>query len=474
MSAIPTHDPRRFVEASHEALADPQLRPALARLKTHFALGRAEAAARYGDFEALREQGRAIRDRALARLDELLETFERNVTACGGHVHWASDAAEARAIVLSILRARGARSVIKGKSMASEEIALNPFLEANGVRAVESDLGEYIVQLRDEPPSHIIAPAFHLNKEQVAETFRASHTALDPARPLSERTALVAEARRVLRERFESADAGITGANFLAAAEGAVMLVTNEGNGDLSRLLPRTHIVLVGIEKLVADLGDAAVLLRLLTRSATGQDISSYVTIMRGPRGTNETDGPEEFHVVLLDNGRTKLLGTEAQEVLRCIRCGACLNHCPIYAAVGGHAYGTTYSGPLGAALNPGLLGVAIAHHHPNASTFCGRCAEVCPVKIPLPKIMRHWRAMEYAQGLAPKSAVFGLALWAFAAKRPWLYRVLAKLAARLLRRRAGKSGRIRALPLLRGWFLVRDLPAPQGRTFQELWRKQR
>jgi L-lactate dehydrogenase complex protein LldF len=462
------------VEASHEALADPQLRPALARLKTHFALGRAEAAARYGDFEALREQGRAIRDRALARLDELLETFERNVTACGGHVHWASDAAEARAIVLSILRARGARSVIKGKSMASEEIALNPFLEANGVRAVESDLGEYIVQLRDEPPSHIIAPAFHLNKEQVAETFRASHTALDPARPLSERTALVAEARRVLRERFESADAGITGANFLAAAEGAVMLVTNEGNGDLSRLLPRTHIVLVGIEKLVADLGDAAVLLRLLTRSATGQDISSYVTIMRGPRGTNETDGPEEFHVVLLDNGRTKLLGTEAQEVLRCIRCGACLNHCPIYAAVGGHAYGTTYSGPLGAALNPGLLGVAIAHHHPNASTFCGRCAEVCPVKIPLPKIMRHWRAMEYAQGLAPKSAVFGLALWAFAAKRPWLYRVLAKLAARLLRRRAGKSGRIRALPLLRGWFLVRDLPAPQGRTFQELWRKQR
>jgi L-lactate dehydrogenase complex protein LldF len=465
------HDPRRFVEASREALADPQLRPALARLKTHFALGRAEAAARYGDFEGLREQGRAIRDRALVHLGELLEEFERNVTAWGGHVHWARDAKEARGIVFSILRSRGARSVIKGKSMASEEIALNPFLAENGIRAVETDLGEYIVQLRDEPPSHIIAPAFHLNKEQVAETFRAAHTTLDPARALTERTALVGEARRMLRQRFESADAGITGANFLAAAEGAAMLVTNEGNGDLSRLLPKTHIVLAGIEKVVANLNEAAVLLRLLTRSATGQDISSYVTIMRGPRRTNETDGPEEFHVVLLDNGRTRLLGTEAEDVLRCIRCGACLNHCPIYAAVGGHAYGTPYSGPLGAALNPGLLGIAIAHHHPNASTFCGRCAEVCPVKIPLPKIMRHWRAVEYTQGLAPKSAVVGLSLWAFAAQRPRLYRILAKIAARLLAWRGGRSGRIRALPVMRGWFLVRDLPAPQGRTFQELWR---
>ncbi|MGH6890015.1 MAG: lactate utilization protein B [Rhizomicrobium sp.] len=469
-----THDPRRFVEASREALADPRLRPALARLKTHFAQGRAEAAQRFGDFEALREQGRAIRDRALTHLDALLEMFERNVRACGGHVHWARDGAEARAIMLAILRARGAASVIKGKSMASEEIALNPFLEANGIRAVETDLGEYIVQLRDEPPSHIIAPAFHLNKEQVAETFRASHPGLDPTRPLSERTALVAEARRVLRQRFESADAGITGANFLAAAEGAIVLVTNEGNGDLTRLLPRTHIVLAGVEKVVADLADASVLLRLLTRSATGQDISSYVTIMRGPCGANETDGPEEFHVVLLDNGRTRLLGTEAQDVLRCIRCGACLNHCPIYATVGGHAYGTTYSGPLGAALNPALLGVAIAHHHPNASTFCGRCAEVCPVRIPLPKIMRHWRAEEFAQGLAPKSTVLGLSLWAFAAKRPRLYRVLASVAARLLKWRAGRSGRIRALPLLRGWFLVRDLPAPEGRTFHASWRGHR
>ena len=465
------YDPRRFPEAAHAALQDPQLRPTLARLKTHFGHGRELAAARFGDFEALREQGRAIRDYALAHLGTLLEQFERNVTARGGHVHWARDAAEARTIILDILRERGARSVLKGKSMVSEEIALNPHLEANGIKPIETDLGEYIVQLRQEPPSHIIAPAFHLSKEQVADTFKSSHTELDPDRSLGERSALVTEARHVLRARFESADAGITGANFLSAAEGAAVLVTNEGNGDMTRLLPHTHIVLTGIEKIVADLADVAVLLRLLTRSATGQDISSYVTIMGGPRAADETDGPESFHVVLLDNGRSRLLGTEAHDVLRCIRCGACLNHCPIYGAVGGHAYGTTYPGPIGAALNPGLLGIANAHHHADASTFCGRCTDVCPVKIPLPKIMRYWRAREYETWVAPKSIIFGLALWAFAAKRPWLYRIAARVAARLLKSRAGTTGVVKALPIMRSWFAVRDLPAPQGGTFHDLWR---
>jgi L-lactate dehydrogenase complex protein LldF len=358
--------------------------------------------------------------------------------------------------------------------MVSEEIALNPFLSANGIVPVETDLGEYIVQLRNEPPSHIIAPAFHLSKEQVAETFRVAHDTLDPLRSLEERSALVGEARRVLRSRFEAADAGITGANFLAAAEGAAVLVTNEGNGDLSRLLPRTHIVLTGIEKIAPDLDDVAVLLRLLTRSATGQDITSYVSIMSGPRGTDERDGPENFHVVLLDNGRSRLIGTEAEDVLRCIRCGACLNHCPIYGAVGGHAYGTTYSGPIGAALNPGLLGVAAAHHHPNASTFCGRCAEVCPVKIPLPKIMRYWRAREFADGLAPKSFNFGLALWAFAARRPALYRILTGILAHILRMLGGTQRKLRWLPLPAGWFAVRNMPAPEGRTFHARWRSRR
>jgi len=463
-------NPRDFRAASRAALGNAGLKQALGRLGTHFVQRRADAIERYGDWETLREQGRAVRDYALTHLDTLLETFERAVAVRGGHVHWARDASEARAIILDILRGAGAKTVTKGKSMVSEEIGLNPHLAANGIVPVETDLGEYIIQLRDEPPSHIIAPAFHLNKEDVEVAFRAAHTALDPARMLDERASLVAEARQMLRAEFEAADAGITGANFLAAREGAAVLVTNEGNGDLTRLLPKTHIVLTGIEKVVADLDDAAVLLRLLTRSATGQDISSYVSIFSGPGDVD--DGPRNYHVVLVDNGRSRLIGTEAQDVLRCIRCAACLNHCPIYGAVGGHAYGATYPGPIGAALNPNLLGVAESSHHANASTFCGRCAEVCPVKIPLPKIMRYWRAREHAAGLAPKAMTAGLGLWAFAARRPALYRFGTSALARLLKLAGGDRGYVRSLPLPRGWFAVRDFPGPQGKTFQELWSK--
>jgi L-lactate dehydrogenase complex protein LldF len=464
-----TQSPRDFPTAAKAALADESLKIALGRLKTHFVLKRADSIERFGDWEALREQGRAIRDYALTHLDTLLEQFERAVTARGGKVHWARDAKEAREIILGILKETGAKTITKGKSMVSEEIALNPFLEANGLIPVETDLGEYIIQLRNEPPSHIIAPAFHLHKEQVAQTFRDAHTTLDVARNLDERSALVSEARQLLRAQFEAADVGITGANFLTAEEGAAIIVTNEGNGDLTRLLPKTHIVLTGIEKVCANLDDAAVLLRLLTRSATGQDISSYVSVMLG--ASPDDDGPKNFHVVLVDNGRSRLIGTEAEEVLRCIRCSACLNHCPIYGAVGGHAYGATYPGPIGAALNPGMMGVAQAAHHANASTFCGRCAEVCPVKIPLPTIMRHWRAREHASGLAPKSVVAGLGLWAFFAKRPALYRFATAVAARMLKIIAGKRGHIHALLLPHGWFAVRDLPAPQGKTFHELWK---
>jgi L-lactate dehydrogenase complex protein LldF len=466
-------DPRAFPDAARAALKDPSLKPVLGRLKTHFGAGRAIAVARYGDFEALREAGKAIREYAVTHLDELLVTFEAAVTARGGHVHWARDADEARRTILAILQDAGAKTVTKGKSMVTEEIALNPFLEANGIVPVETDLGEYIIQLRNEPPSHIVAPAFHLSKEQVAETFRAAHTGLDAGRPLEERNTLVQEARAILRERFEAADAGITGANFLSAKEGAAVIVTNEGNGDLTRLLPRTHIVVTGIEKVAAGMDDVAVLLRLLPRSATGQPISTYVSVMAGPRGPGESDGPENFHVVLVDNGRSSLIGTEAQEVLRCIRCAACVNHCPIYGAVGGHAYGATYMGPIGAALNPGMLGVDKAAHHANASTFCGRCAEVCPVMIPLPKIMRHWRAVEYARGLAPKAVVRGLSLWAFAAKRPRLYRLGASIAARVLRL-MGHGGAVKAVPFRNGWFAVRDFPVPQGRTFHEQWKARR
>lgn len=466
-------DPKNFPQSARDALVDPLLRPALGRLKTHFGAGRAAAVQRYGDFESLREAGKAIRDYAVTHLDELLVTFEASVNARGGTVHWARDADEARRLILGILQDAGAKTVTKGKSMVTEEIALNPFLEATGIVPVETDLGEYIVQLRKEPPSHIIAPAFHLSKEQVAETFFASHGELDPARSLVERNALVQEARAVLRRHFEAADAGITGANFLSAKEGAAVIVTNEGNGDLTRLLPKTHIVVTGIEKVVADMNDVAVLLRLLPRSATGQPISTYVSVMAGKRHDDEDDGPRDFHVVLVDNGRSKLIGTEAQDVLRCIRCSACINHCPIYGAIGGHAYGATYMGPIGAALNPGVMGVETAAHHANASTFCGRCAEVCPVMIPLPKIMRHWRAVEYAGGLAPKAITRGLGLWAFAAKRPGLYRFGASVMAWFLKL-IGRGGTVHALPVMQGWFAVRDFPQPQGKTFMAQWKARR
>jgi L-lactate dehydrogenase complex protein LldF len=273
-----------------------------------------------------------------------------------------------------------------------------------------------------------------------------------------------------LRPRFLAADVGITGANFLVAETGSSIIVTNEGNGDLTQILPRVHIVITGIEKIVPTFEDTATLLRLLARSATGQEFSSYTTLSTGPRRTGDLDGPEEYHVVLLDNGRSALLGGEFQEMLRCLRCAACLNHCPVYAAVGGHAYGWVYPGPMGAVLTPALVGVAEAGHLPNASTFCGRCESVCPVKIPLPKMMRHWREREFAQHLSPAVYRSGLRLWAWVAQRPALYHALAGIAGRVLGWAGGVRGRFRALPFAAGWTAVRDLPAPEGRSFQSLW----
>jgi L-lactate dehydrogenase complex protein LldF len=461
---------RDFPENARAGLADPVLQRALGLARTGFPSRRLEAIARLPEFEALREEGRRIKDHTLANLDFYLERYEGAVITTGGHVHWARDAAEARDRVLEICRAAGATTVAKGKSMVAEEIALNEHLERHGIAPVETDLGEYIIQLRHEPPSHIIAPAIHLMKEQVAETFRAAHQNLDPARPLTEPRQLCDEARTVLRPRFLAAEVGITGANFLVAETGSSIIVTNEGNGDLSQILPRVHIVLAGIEKIVPTLEDAATLLRLLARSATGQEFSTYTTVSTGPRRPGDHDGPDDYHVILLDNGRSALLGGEFHDMLRCLRCAACLNHCPVYAAVGGHAYGWVYPGPMGAVLTPALVGLPEAGHLPNASTFCGRCESVCPVKIPLPNMMRHWREREFAQGLSPRVYRSGLRAWAWVAQRPRLYHALAALAGRGLGWFGGDRGRFRSLPLAAGWTLVRDMPAPEGRTFQSLW----
>jgi L-lactate dehydrogenase complex protein LldF len=463
-----------FKDNARAALADEQLQIALSKVRTGFIDKRAQAAARLPEFEDLRDSARDIKDHTLQHLDLYLEAYEAKVLASGGHVHFARDAAEARAIILDICQAAGARTATKGKSMIAEEIGLNAHLEANGVTPVETDLGEYIIQLRGEMPSHIIAPAIHVNATQVEADFRRLHTGLDPNRDLSEPVTLLTEARTMLRERFLAADVGITGANFLVAETGTSIIVTNEGNGDLTQILPKVHVVLASLEKLVPTLDDVAQLLRVLARSATGQDMSVYTTLSTGPRRPGDVDGPEAYHVVILDNGRSSMLGTSFQDMLRCIRCGACMNHCPIYHAVGGHAYGWVYPGPMGAVLTPSLIGVDKAGHLPNASTFCGRCESVCPVRIPLPKLMRHWREREFERHLTAPTVRAGLKLWGFFARRPGLYRLATRAAMGSLALIGRSKGRFAALPLAGNWTKNRDFPAPQGDTFQARWRKDR
>ncbi|MCL6705387.1 LutB/LldF family L-lactate oxidation iron-sulfur protein [Pseudomonas sp. R2.Fl] len=459
-----------FKENVVGALADAQLQKALKNVETGFIAKRALAAGALPEFDALRDRGRDIKDHALAHLDLYLEAYEARVTAAGGHVHWAETGADARDIILDICRRVGAKTVTKGKSMITEEINLNEFLEAQGIEPVETDLGEYIIQLRGEHPSHIIAPAVHLNKEQVEEDFRRVHSHLDPKRDLTAPESLLSEAREVLRKRYFQADVGITGANFLVAETGSSVIVTNEGNGDLTQTLGKVHVVVASIEKIVPTLEDCAQILRLLARSATGQDMSVYTTFSTGPKRPDDPDGPDEYHVVLLDNGRSAMLGSEFQDMLRCIRCGACMNHCPVYHSVGGHAYGSVYPGPMGSVLTPALFGIENSAHLPNASTFCGRCESVCPMHIPLPKMMRHWREKEFERHLSPATVRWGLGVWAYFARRPKLYRAATSAMARLLSTLGGSRRRIGSLPLASGWTRYRDMPAPEGRTFVQQW----
>jgi L-lactate dehydrogenase complex protein LldF len=459
-------DAAHFAANAHRALGDAQMQKALLIARPGFIGKRAKAVAWLPEFEALRDAARDIKDHTLAHLDLYLEAYEAKVKASGGRVHFARTTDAANAVVLDICRRHGAKSVAKGKSMIGEEMGLNAVLEANGITPVETDLGEYIIQLRRETPSHIIAPAVHLTKDQVAADFRHAHNNLPPERDLSEPIALLREARTILREKFLAADIGITGANFLIAETGTSIIVTNEGNGDLSQDLPKVHIVLASIEKLVPTLADAGTLLRVLARSATGQDMSVYTTLSTGPRRAGDPDGPDEYHVILLDNGRTKMLGSDFADMLRCIRCGACMNHCPVYQSVGGHAYGSVYPGPMGSVLTPALFGLDHSVDLPNASTLCGACESVCPVRIPLPKLLRQWRERAFARHLGPESQRLGLAIWGFFAQRPQLYGGIARLAMPTMAW-LGRTGKFRKLPLATGWTARRDFPVPQGKTFQ-------
>lgn len=389
-------------------------------------------------------------------------------------MHWASTPEEACRTIVGICRNAGAQRVTKGKSMVAEEIGLNEALESAGLERIETDLGEYIIQLADEPPSHIIAPAFHKTKDQVSDLFHANHVEHGFTERETDGQKLVAEARAVLREKFLTADVGITGANFLVAETGSSCIVTNEGNGDLTNSLPKVHIVTAGIEKVIPTLEDMSTVLRLLARSATGQEMSVYTTLSTGPRRSEDLDGPEEFHVVLVDNGRSQMLGNEFHHMLRCIRCGACMNHCPVYLSVGGHAYGWVYPGPMGSVLTPLMTGLEESGHLPNACTLNGRCLEVCPMRIPLPDMLRSLRARQFADGLGSKTARRGLKMWSYLATRPKLYGSVMNLVSRGLALVGSAKGRFRSLPFARGWTASRDFPAPQGGTFQEQWRKRR
>jgi L-lactate dehydrogenase complex protein LldF len=455
-----------FKENATGAMADASLQKALARAKPQFAKKRQAAIDKLPEFEALREAAKNIKNHTIQNLDFYLETYAAQVEKAGGTVHWCSTAEDARKTVLKICRQKNAKTVTKGKSMVTEEIALNDFLESHGVTPVETDLGEYILQLRHEPPSHIIGPAFHLNREDWEDTFRKSHLDLPLNRVFNERRDILTEARTKLREKFLTADIGITGANFLIAETGTSVIVTNEGNGDLTQTLPKTHIVVTSIEKIVPSIEDTLSLLRVLARSATGQDMSVYTTFSTGAARPGDPDGPSDYHVILLDNGRSGMVGGKFQDMLRCIRCAACMNHCPVYGSVGGHAYGSTYPGPMGAVLTPMLVGIENAGHLPNASTFCGKCESVCPVKIPLPNLMRHWREREFERHLQPPTMRYGLAFWAWLAKRPALYRLATRAAALTLGFAGRKSGKFTKLPLASGWTEGRDFPAPEGDTF--------
>jgi L-lactate dehydrogenase complex protein LldF len=446
-----------------DATDDERLRGSLARAVTRFATGREAALATLHDADGLRSAARRMRHDVLADLPAILERFADKALAAGMHVHWARDAVEANAYIVDVAARTNARTVVKGKSMATEETGLNEALAAAGCDVVETDLGEWIIQLAHQTPSHIIAPAVHLDRFQIRDI-------LQPLAPPgvvleTEPEALAAFARHMLRERFLEADLGVTGCNVGVAATGSLVLVENEGNGRLSTTAPRVHIALMGLERIVDTWDQADLLLNLLARSGTGQHLSTYTNIITGPRQPGEADGPDEVHVVILDNGRSDILGSELHEILNCIRCGACLNVCPVYRQIGGHAYGWVYSGPVGAVLTP-----LLAKEHPeaaelpNASTLCGACMDACPVMIPLQDLLLSLRRRRAADaGSAERTA---WRAWAATWSRPRAYRASLRAASR------GRSlaGLTAHLPGLRAWAGTRRAPVPAPRSFMERW----
>ena len=414
------------------------------------------------DADAWRDWARDLKTHVLTHLDRYLEQAEASLVRNGVHVHWAETADEACRVVEEVARRHGARRVVKAKSMLTEEVGLNPFLERAGLEVRETDLGEFIIQLLDEPPSHIVGPSLHRSLDDCRRLF---HERFDTPLDAAPET-LAATARQVLRDDFLEADLGVSGANFLAADTGTIALIENEGNIRISTSIPPVHVALVGIEKLVPRFDDLAGMIQLTARSATGQPIGNYVSLIQGPRRPGEPDGPEEVHVVFVDNGRTRLLADpQAWEVLRCVRCGACLNICPVYRQTGGHAYGWAYSGPIGAILAPGILGLEASMPLPFASSLCGACAEVCPVRIPIPELLVYWRERAAEEGLAPMMETGAMRMWATLAEHPDVFGAVSRAVGAVPLEKIG-----RALPVLRGWLGERAAPEPSPERFLGTW----
>ena len=475
MAEVKTRD---FPAASAAAMQNPTLRRALRQVGSGFNGARLDAIDEVTPqaWEQWRGQARRIKAHTLDHLDYYLELLSDRVTQNGGSVHFAQDAAQANAIVAQIAQTRNVKLATKSKSMVSEELDLNHALETIGVEVFETDLGEYIIQLAEETPSHLVAPALHKTKEQVSQLF---HQKLGV--PLTDDiTEMARVARDTLRQKFLDADLGISGANFLVAETGSLAIITNEGNGRLCTSAPRIHIGITGMEKVIPSLQDLAVFLRLLPRSATGQRLTSYVSIVSGPRRAADEDGPEEFHLVIVDNGRSRLLADpNLREALYCIRCGACLNICPVYQKVGGHAYGWVYPGPIGAIVSPTLVGLNRAPDLPQASSLCGACREACPVKINIPRMLLHLRhklaespdAAEKSVSSAANLAANG---YAWLMTHPAALSTAGKIG-QVAQQPFARQGRIQKLPLplVSQWTDGRDLPPLPKHTFRELWKRE-
>jgi L-lactate dehydrogenase complex protein LldF len=484
-----------FDANARAALDDIQLRGALRNATSLFGKRRLAAAKGLENWQELRTEARAIKDDVLLHLDRYLEQFVTNAELRGAKVHWARDASEANQIVCDLALQQGARNVVKSKSMVTEEIHLNDALQASGMEVIETDLGEYIIQLAGEAPSHIIVPAIHKTKGQIAELFTAK-LGIEPTDDVDKLTSV---ARNVLRQRFANADLGISGVNFAVAESGTILILENEGNVRLTTSLPKVHIAVMGIEKILPRFVDLDVFLKLLPRSGTGQQLTTYQSLITGIKRRAEDEGPEQMHIILLDNGRSRMLAhPTTRQALACIRCGACLNACPVYQQIGGHAYGSVYPGPIGAVITPQLIGLGKAAQLPYASSLCGACREVCPVKIDIPELLLHLRA-EITEGGRRQEARaevsregqeagssfkkrtgerFAFKLFAAVMTRPRVYELGAKLG-RLLQRpmvRRGRVGQVGGMlaqlaPPLSAWTNARDLRPIAESTFREQWR---